>query len=178
MKKAALIFIASINALISFSQNVGISNVPITPDPSSLLEVRSTTKGVLIPRMNNVDMGLIAAPVQGLMIYNTDTKSFFYYDITWKEMALKADNVWGKNANDIYNSNSGFVGIGTGIPFTKLDVVTASSGAIARFSGGTQTWMEFRENNVYRGYLGSFAGNPEDMDFGANTGGKINFTNT
>ena len=176
MKKAALLFITGINALISFSQNVGISNVPITPDPSSLLEVRSTTKGVLIPRMNTVQMGLIIAPIQGLMIYNTDTKSFFYYDIAWKEMAIKDDNVWVKNGNEIYNSNTGFVGVGTNTPFAKLDVVTASTGVIAKFSGGTQTWMEFRENNVYRGYLGSFAGDPEDMDFGANTGGKIHFT--
>ena len=176
MKKAALLFITTIGTLISFSQNVGISNVPITPDPSSLLEVRSTTKGVLIPRMNTVQMGLIIAPIQGLMIYNTDTKSFFYYDIAWKEMAIKDDNVWVKNGNEIYNSNTGFVGVGTNTPFAKLDVVTASTGVIAKFSGGTQTWMEFRENNVYRGYLGSFAGNPEDMDFGANTGGKIHFT--
>lgn len=176
MKKAALLFIAIISAIISFSQNVGISNVPITPDPSAILEVRSTSKGLLIPRMNNVEMGLISAPVQGLMIYNTDRNSFFYYDGFWKEMSIKSDNVWQKNANDIYNSNTGLVGVGTNNPLTKLDVVTATTGAIARFSGGTSTWMEFRENNVYRGYLGSFSGNPEDMDFGANTGGKIHFT--
>ncbi len=179
MKKFTLLFIISINTIISFSQNVGISSTPITPDPSAQLEVRSTSRGVLIPRMNTVDMGLIVAPAQGLMIYNTDTKSFLYYDGFWKEMSIKDDHVWIKNADNIYNSNLGFVGVGTNNPGIKLDVATGSSGAIARFSGGAQTWLEFRENNIYRGYLGSFAGNAEDMDFGTgagNTTGKIHFT--
>jgi hypothetical protein len=179
MKKTTLLFIVSMYATISLSQNVGISNTPIIPAPSAQLEVRSTSKGVLIPRMTTVEMGLIVAPAQGLMVYNTDTKSFLYYDGFWKEMSIKDDNVWSKNADHIYNNNLGFVGVGTNSPGTKLDVASGSSGAIARFSGGTSTWMEFRENNVYRGYLGSFSGNAEDMDFGTgsgNTTGKIHFT--
>jgi hypothetical protein len=179
MKKFTLVFIISIHAIISFGQNVGISNTAIIPAPSAQLEVRSSSKGVLIPRMSTVEMGLIVAPAQGLMVYNTDTKSFLYYDGFWKEMSIKDDHVWLKNADHIYNNNLGFVGVGTNNPSTKLDVATGSSGAIARFSGGTQTWLEFRENNIYRGYVGSFAGNAEDMDFGTgagNTTGKIHFT--
>ncbi len=179
MKKNILLLLLSIQTVISFSQNVGISATPIIPDPSAQLEVRSSSKGVLVPRMNTVEMGLIVAPAQGLMVYNTDTKSFLYYDGFWKEMSIKDDNVWSKIGDHIYNNNVGFVGIGNNNPSTKLDVATGSNGAIARFSGGTQTWLEFRENNIYRGYLGSFAGNAEDMDFGTgagNTTGKVHFT--
>ncbi|MGO4817712.1 hypothetical protein [Flavobacterium sp. W22_SRS_FP1] len=42
-----------------------------TPDASSILDITSTTKGFLIPRMNTVQRDLIQNPANGLIIYNT-----------------------------------------------------------------------------------------------------------
>src|SRR6185436_17238330 len=51
-----------------------------TPNASSLLEIKSTTKGLLIPRMSAKQKTLIASPAVGLLIYQTDsTKAFYYY---------------------------------------------------------------------------------------------------
>ena len=60
-----------------------------TPGASSLLEMQSTTKGMLIPRMTKTQRDAIAAPATGLMIYQTNnTPGFYYYDgSTWKQMA-------------------------------------------------------------------------------------------
>ena len=62
--------------LMGKSQSVGISSTPITPDASSLLEVRATDKGVLIPRVSltsTTDNTTIASPATSLLVYNLAT---------------------------------------------------------------------------------------------------------
>ncbi|MCX7697570.1 MAG: hypothetical protein N2Z72_07765, partial [Bacteroidales bacterium] len=53
-----------------YSQNVGISNSVIVPDPSAILELRSTTGGLLIPRMTTAQRNAITNPAHSLLIYN------------------------------------------------------------------------------------------------------------
>lgn len=70
-------------ALTSFmmklnAQSVGISAGVITPDASSMLEVQSTTKGILIPRVALTATnaaGPITLPATSLLVYNTATAS-------------------------------------------------------------------------------------------------------
>lgn len=65
----------------SFAQ-VGIGTT--NPDVSSILDVVSTDKGILIPRMTASERLTIATPIaDGLMVYQTDdVKGFYYYDLT------------------------------------------------------------------------------------------------
>src|ERR1041385_3582077 len=65
---------------------VGIGT--ITPDASSLLEIKSTAKGLLIPRMTLTQRNAIATPATGLMIYQTNnTAGFYYYNgSAWKAL--------------------------------------------------------------------------------------------
>jgi len=76
-------------------------------------------------------------------------------------------------------NHNGNVGIGTNSPATTLDVNSPSL-FIAKFNGvGSQTYIALHENGVYRGYLGSFSGAAEDVDFGtggSNTTGKLHLT--
>lgn len=50
-----------------------------TPDASALLEMKSTTKGLLIPRMTKSKRDAIVSPANGLMIYQTNNSPGFYY---------------------------------------------------------------------------------------------------
>jgi Head domain of trimeric autotransporter adhesin len=77
----------------------------------------------------------------------------------------------------ITDSFSQNVGIGTATPITKLHV-SGTAGNIATFNGGSSMWITLAEGGVNRGYIGSFSGNAEDVDFGTysgNTIGKIHF---
>ncbi|HVX25716.1 MAG TPA: tail fiber domain-containing protein [Parafilimonas sp.] len=56
---------------------VGIGTT--APNASSLLEIKSTTKGLLIPRMTKIQRNLIASPATGLLVYQTDNAPGFYY---------------------------------------------------------------------------------------------------
>lgn len=76
------LLLISLNAL--FSQ-VGISSTSITPNSSSILELRSTTLGFLPPRMTITERDAIITPATGLVIYNTTTNLLnFYNGSSWQ----------------------------------------------------------------------------------------------
>ena len=81
MKKIALIAIMLFTALGYAQVGINTNN----PDASSALEIESTTGGILIPRLTLAQRDAIAAPATGLMIYQTDqTTGFYFYDgTTW-----------------------------------------------------------------------------------------------
>ena len=57
-----------------FSQNVGINTTGNRPDTSAMLDVASTTKGMLAPRMTTAQRTAIYSPANGLLVYDTDFK--------------------------------------------------------------------------------------------------------
>lgn len=64
---------------------VGINTT--SPDASAILDLFSTSQGLLIPRMNDVERNAINNPADGLWIYNTDTDGFNYFNGTnWMEI--------------------------------------------------------------------------------------------
>ena len=80
------IFYCSLN---SFAQGVGINDDGSTPNSSAILDLKSTDKGLLIPRMTTAERLLIASgtPAEAMMVYDTDFQSFWYYDGTsWANM--------------------------------------------------------------------------------------------
>ena len=51
---------------------------------SAILEARSTSKGFLVPRMTETQRDAIATPLKSLLIFNSDSESFEYYNgTTW-----------------------------------------------------------------------------------------------
>lgn len=68
----------------AFSQNgVAINTTGTTANASAMLDVSSTTAGVLIPRMKLTERNAIGTPAVGLLIYQTDnTPGFYYYNGT------------------------------------------------------------------------------------------------
>lgn len=69
---------------VSFpSSSVGIGT--FTPDSSAELEIVSTTRGLLPPRMTTTQRNAISSPATGLIIYNTTTTKLECYDgSTWQ----------------------------------------------------------------------------------------------
>jgi len=93
---------------IGFSMNaqVGINND--SPDSSSALDITSTTKGLLIPRMTETQRDAISSPATGLMIYQTDgTVGFYYYNgSSWVEVAATSKTY---SVNHFYAELGGYV---------------------------------------------------------------------
>ncbi|MEP6646158.1 MAG: hypothetical protein ABJC12_03650 [Saprospiraceae bacterium] len=64
------------------AQGVSISSISSTPDASAILDLKSTTQGILVPRMTGAQRMGIALPAIGLLVYDTDTQSFWYRSAT------------------------------------------------------------------------------------------------
>ena len=77
IKKIA-VFLLLLFVLIKAEAQIGIGVSP--PDPSAMLHVQDTAKGMLIPRMTAAQRNAIVSPAEGLLIYQTDAnKGFWFY---------------------------------------------------------------------------------------------------
>lgn len=70
------------------AQAISINTDGSNPDPSAILDVKSTGKGVLVPRMTTAQRTLIASPATGLLVFDTDTGGFWFFNGTaWTNLA-------------------------------------------------------------------------------------------
>jgi len=77
-----LIFVNAIQ-----SQNVAINTDGSAPDSSAILDINSTTKGLLIPRMSTSERTAIPSPAVGLMVYDMDRNTFWCWaGSSWIEL--------------------------------------------------------------------------------------------
>jgi type VI secretion system Hcp family effector len=109
--------------------NVGIGTA--SPDNSALLQVSSTTQGFLVPRMSSAQKSGISQPAKGLLIFQTDGVSGFYYNHgtsgspNWTLLAPSTSTLWVQSAPGtslILGNPSDSVGIGRSMPVEKLNV--------------------------------------------------------
>jgi len=120
-----LVFLLFSSAL--FAQ-IGINTDNSVPDNSAMLDVKSTTKGVLIPRMTQAQIEAISSPANGLQVFcTTDSKIYVYVSTVgqWKEVAY---------------------GTGTITPFSCVNPITdpRDGKTYNTVQIGTQCW--FKEN--------------------------------
>lgn len=125
------------NILLTFlllAFNFSISQVGIgTTNPEGALDISSTNSGLLIPRVSLTNLST-SAPVlnpqggtiaESTLIYhdgaNTITAGFYYWNgSVWTP--LGGDNDWVVSGNDMYNANSGNIGVGNMTPSAKLHI--------------------------------------------------------
>ena len=115
MKNTTKLFIAAAFLSVGMaSAQSGVGVGTTTPNASSALDVTSTTKGFLIPRMTTAQRTAIASPAAGLQVYDTTTKTPWYYNGT----------IW--------------VSLGTSVP----DVPDPTTGFLTITSTTGKTWMD------------------------------------
>ena len=131
--------------LATQAQNVGVGTT--APDASAALDVVSSAKGALLPRLTALGRGAIASPATGLIVFQTDGTSGFYYNSgtplapVWQRIATAAgtatDFIQNQSAVDqVANFRisgngtvGGRVGIGTATPLVPLSVTPGNLGA-------------------------------------------------
>ena len=118
MKTRLLALIITCGSFGAIAQNVGIGTTSFTPDASSILELRNTDGGFLMPRMTQAQRDAIAGPASGLMIYQTNnTPGYYYYDgSSWQPFGASIDNLGDHTA-----SQNLIVGPGLGMTDTDQD---------------------------------------------------------
>lgn len=130
-------------------QNVSINTTGLAPNVSAMLDVESTTKGLLIPRialLSNTDAATIITPATSLLIYNTTTAGLapnniepgYYYNSgtsvspIWQRLLSSVNtisNAWLLNGNSGTASGTHFIGTTDNVPF-NIRVNNTHSGRI------------------------------------------------
>jgi hypothetical protein len=126
MKKLIILLLltASIN---TEAQNVGIGTT--TPNASAMLEVNSTNRGMLPPRMMATQRNAIITPADGLVVYDTDSAALMIRSGgAWRQLTTTATpgGFWQGSGLNIFNANTGNVGLGTNNPQARLHVADSN----------------------------------------------------
>lgn len=135
---------------------IAITNDGTPPHPSAMLDVKSATKGMLIPRTSTATRNSIP-PVKGLLVYDTTANKFYYHNGgLWTEMGGSGGNsYWTPAGNHILNGNSGNVGIGLLPPYkfsVDGDVYFTGAPPTLRMSAGPNAFPRIlfsHTNNAY-----------------------------
>ena len=103
MKTTIILVTVIILFTLSGHAQVAITTDGSAPGTSAMLDVKSTTKGMLVPRMTAAQRGLIASPVAGLLVYQTDVPMgyYFYNGTIWKQMIDAASIAANPPANKL-----------------------------------------------------------------------------
>ncbi|HOK38607.1 MAG TPA: hypothetical protein PLC87_08065 [Bacteroidales bacterium] len=164
MKKLTILFVLLIFLGLNFlfsQNNVGISDPAdnVTPHPSSILDIYSTSKGLLIPRMTSQQRVAIQSPADGLLVYDTDSACFIFYKSSvsqWISLCRITQSSSGSDWSILTNNfnNDGNLVITTNQPstITSTNSVWLTSGNSntnsGSFIGTTDNQpLVFRTNN-------------------------------
>ena len=124
MKKIFFMFCVALFLTKGYAQ-VAINTDNSGPDGSAMFDVKSTTKGLLIPRMTAAQRDAIVGPANGLMIFCTDNNQYYGFKSgissgggSWAMF----NSQWTSTGSDIFYS-MGRVGLGNSVPQYPLDVI-------------------------------------------------------
>ncbi len=118
----------------------GLSINPTTesdPDVSSLLDLQTTTKGFLPPRLTTTQKNAIATPATGLMVYDTTLNALQEYNgTTWVyatppagatgQVQFNNAGAFGASANLFWDNSNNRLGIGTSTPAQSVEIDSGS----------------------------------------------------
>ena len=144
MKKIVTFFSLFLFSGISVFAQMGINTDNSVPDNSAMLDVKSNSKGMLIPRMTQSQISAITTPANGLFVFCTTDNKFYAY--------VASANVWEEV---LYGSGTiapNTVPSVTTADFTNITQTTATSGGNVTSDGGATV--------TARGVCWSISSNP------------------
>lgn len=121
--------IVALTLLLNLQVNaqVAINATGTQPNDCAMLDVASTSKGILIPRMSQAQRDAISNPSSGLLIYQTSDESFYYWEGgVW----YKLGSQWVNNGTSIYYPNRIVLGGSDGDASAALDVQSTAGGVL------------------------------------------------
>jgi len=167
MKKFSTIILAVILSAATFinAQSVGINADGSTPETSAMLDVKSTDKGFLAPRMTAEQRIAITTPAAGLLVYQTDGTEGYYYrsSFGWSLVSQWTTGMMGEDIS--YTGNAKITG--------RLE----STGFTCNVPNSTNynvLWFDSPGNNTARIYTDSGLNLPGDLVLGTYPNGHMN----
>jgi len=125
-------------AIVSIKAQVGINTT--TPDPSSILDISSTTRGILLPRMTTIQRNAINAPAAGLLVYDTQMNKFMGYNGTLWTQDVFGTTKWNLTGNAGTNPTTDFLGTTDNVDLSfranNIQTMLVTAAGQTRIEGG------------------------------------------
>ena len=137
MKKIFIFIIIVMTGNACVAQNVGIGTT--TPDNSAILDIKSSTKGLLIPRMSSAAVAAIPNPAKGLLVLDTVNNQLLVNMGSpavpnWQ--TIVASSGWSLSGNAGIDSATNFIGTLNAKPFI-IRVNNVRSGYVDTITNNT-----------------------------------------
>ncbi len=123
----------------------------IVIDPSAIFELISTTKGFLLPRMTEVQRDNVVSPASALMIFNTDSSEFQYWDADTDQWEIFLTSV---NLSDFGWLITGNAGLAAWDGSSGNFLGTRDNANLVLMTQQAQA-IDFWTNNVQRAFFSS-----------------------
>ncbi|MCI5056404.1 MAG: hypothetical protein MRY83_09875, partial [Flavobacteriales bacterium] len=123
VSKISILISLCLLSAIAHPQSVGINEDGSAPDASAILDIKSTTKGLLIPRMTTVQRNAISNPQTGMLVYDTDIDAVYVNTGTtaspvWEQEVTTANSTgWNLAGNTGTTPGTDFLGTTDGQDF-------------------------------------------------------------
>ncbi len=131
--------------VLMLKAQVAINTDGSAPEPSAMLDIKSDTAGLLIPRLSSSQRDAISSPAQGLLVFvTTDSAFYFYKNNSWQELSA-GNSVWKTQNSLIYTDSTQQVVVGKNSGSGLFQVITdKSTGAYTadKCEGGTASAQE------------------------------------
>ncbi len=165
--KRFLYFLLCLFLTYNVSAQVGINTDNSDPDASAMLDIKSTNKGILIPRMSSTERQQIMEPAVGLMVYDSTAQAFYYFNgMGWLELLSGSVTLLADADND-----------------TKIQVEEGVDEDMIRFDiAGEETWRmngtRLEPSNEGKGiFIGESAGANDSLLTESSPGNFISTSN-
>jgi trimeric autotransporter adhesin len=114
-----LLFLLVVLLSLNVHAQVAINTDASAPDNSAMLDVKSTTRGMLVPRMTTLQRTSIASPATGLLVFDNTTNSFWFYNgILWSNLSASGGSGWLLSGNSGTIATTNFIGTTDNIPLS------------------------------------------------------------
>jgi hypothetical protein len=171
MKVYFILFIALVAYTSSYAQ-VAINTDGSVADANAMLDIKSNTKGLLIPRSSSTTISGLASAKNGMLMYDT----------TYQRLRMRTESIWrdvvdsrswSRNLSTseqvVYTLDS--VGIGTSGPSTKLHINSSVAGELMRL-GNNDPQISFYQGTTATGFINTTGVDFKMGTFSSNNTGR------
>ncbi len=173
-------FLASLSILTSFVASA--QSIEINPNggtnASAILDLKSTTKGFLLPRMTNAQMRAIPSPAQGLLAFCADCGTngdyYFYKGADWVALGSTTVSVSTTVGSVGLSANENGATITDGV--LNLAPADATNPGIVTKTAQTFAGVKTFSNGIVGNVTGNVTGNASTVTTNANLTGVVTST--